>query len=250
MRIIDSHAHYDDHAFDEDRHEVLKGLFAGDVAKVINIGCSVHGSESSAELAHMYENIYFAAGLHPDAADETDRLDVIERLCGDKKCVAVGEIGLDYHYEDHSRDVQKFAFEEQLKIAKRLDMPVVIHSRDACEDTLALLRKYNPRGVMHCFSYSAEVAREIAQMGMYIGFTGALTFKNAKKNRRALEVIPHDRLLVETDCPYMSPEPLRGRRSDSGMIVHTLSVFAEIMGVSVDEAAEITAQNAERLFGI
>lgn len=250
MRIIDSHAHYDDRAFDEDRDVLIPRLFAGDVCKIINVGCSVKGSESSMALADKYNNIWFSAGLHPDAADEVDNLARIEELCRHEKCVAVGEIGLDYHYEDHSREVQKIAFERQLILAKELDMPVIIHSRDACEDTLTLLRKYKPRGVMHCFSYSAETAKEVIELGMYIGFTGALTFKNAKKNRRALEIIPHDRLLVETDCPYMSPEPHRGKRSDSAMIVHTLGTFAEIMGVNLEEAAKITAQNAERLFNI
>ena len=250
MRIIDSHAHYDDSSFDADREEVLRELFSGEICKIVNIGCSVKSSYSSVKLAEEYAGIYAAVGLHPDAADEIDRIEEIRRLCGNKKVVAVGEIGLDYHYEEHSRDIQKKAFEEQLKLAAELDMPVVIHSRDAWEDTMELLRKYRPKGVMHCFSGSAEIAREIVTMGMYVGFTGVVTFKNAKKALKALEAVPLDRLLVETDCPYMAPEPNRGKRNYSGYLPYTVAAMAAVKGVSPDEMAEITAENAERLFNI
>lgn len=250
MRIIDSHAHYDDSSFDADREEVLRELFSGEICKIVNIGCSVKSSYSSVKLAEEYAGIYAAVGLHPDAADEIDRIGEIRSLCGNKKVVAVGEIGLDYHYEEHSRDIQKKAFEEQLKLAAELDMPVVIHSRDAWEDTMELLRKYRPKGVMHCFSGSAETAREIVGMGMYVGFTGVVTFKNAKKALKALEAVPLDRLLVETDCPYMAPEPNRGKRNYSGYLPYTVAAMAAVKGVSPDEMAEITAENAERLFNI
>lgn len=250
MRIIDSHAHYDDSSFDADREDILRELFSGEICKIVNIGCSVKSSYSSVKLAEEYAGIYAAVGLHPDAADEIDRIDEIRRLCDNEKVVAVGEIGLDYHYEEHSRDIQKKAFEEQLKLAAELDMPVVIHSRDAWEDTMELLRKYRPKGVMHCFSGSAETAREIVAMGMYVGFTGVVTFKNAKKALKALEAVPLDRLLVETDCPYMAPEPNRGKRNYSGYLPYTIAAMAAVKGVSPEEMAEITAENAERLFGI
>ena len=167
-----------------------------------------------------------------------------------KKVVAVGEIGLDYHYENHSRELQKRAFEEQLRLAAEVRLPVIIHSRDAWEDTMDILRKYRPKGVMHCFSGSAEIAEEIVKMGMYVGFTGVVTFKNAKKALRALEAVPLDRLLVETDCPYMSPEPNRGKRNFSGNLPYTIAAMAAAKGISPEEAAEITAENAERLFNI
>lgn len=250
MRIIDSHAHYDDSSFDADREEILRELFSGEICKIVNIGCSVKSSYSSVKLAEEYAGIYAAVGLHPDAADEIDRIEEIRRLCGNKKVVAVGEIGLDYHYEEHGRNIQKKAFEEQLKLAAELDMPVVIHSRDAWEDTMEFLRKYRPKGVMHCFSGSAETAREIVGMGMYVGFTGVVTFKNAKKALKALEAVPLDRLLVETDCPYMAPEPNRGKRNYSGYLPYTVAAMAAVKGVSPNEMAEITAENAERLFNI
>lgn len=252
MKITDSHAHYDDSAFDSDREELLERLFSegSPIDRIINIGCSAEASESSARLAEKYDRIYFTAGLHPDAADEWKQLDVIRQLACREKCVAIGEIGLDYHYENHDRRIQKRAFEEQLKIAEDMSLPVVIHSRDAWEDTMELLHKYRPRGVMHCFSGSAQIAREIVKMGMYVGFTGAVTFKNAKKARLAAEAVPPQRLLCETDCPYMSPEPVRGRRCDSSMLPHTLAVLAEIKGVTMEEMADITARNAAELFGL
>lgn len=248
MKITDSHAHYDDAAFDGDRYGLLDSLFEGNIGKIINVGCSLKSSANSVLLAEKYPRIYAAAGLHPDSADEINRLDEIKELCAHEKVVAVGETGLDYHYENHNRELQKKAFEQQLILAGELSMPVIIHSRDAWEDTMTLLRKYRPRGVMHCFSGSEEIAAEVVSMGMYLGFTGVITFKNAKKARRVLESLPRDRILIETDCPYMSPEPHRGERCHSGYLPFTLGAMAEIIGVTPEEAAVITAENAERLF--
>lgn len=250
MRIIDSHAHYDDKAFDGCRYELLDSLFKGDVAKIINIGCSIESSRRSVELTERYPGIFAAVGLHPDSAGEIGKIDEIRSLCANEKVAAIGEIGLDYHYENYDRALQKQAFEMQLSLAGELDMPVVIHSRDAWEDTLELVRKYRPKGVMHCFSGSAETAEELIGLGMYIGFTGVVTFKNAKKARRALSVIPESRLLCETDCPYMAPEPHRGEVCHSGYLVHTLEAMGAVKGKTASEMADITAENAERLFGI
>lgn len=250
MRIIDSHAHYDDKAFDGCRYELLDSLFKGDVAKIINIGCSAESSRRSVELTERYPGIFAAVGLHPDSAGEIGKIDEIRSLCANEKVAAIGEIGLDYHYENHDRALQKQAFERQLSLAGELDMPVVIHSRDAWEDTLELVRKYRPKGVMHCFSGSAEIAEELIGLGMYIGFTGVVTFKNAKKTRRALSVIPESRLLCETDCPYMAPEPHRGEVCHSGYLAHTLEAMGAVKGKTASEMADITAENAERLFGI
>lgn len=255
MNIIDSHAHYDDKAFDNDRYELLdrlmgEGTDGVKLSAVVNVGCSAESSQQSLELSERYGKICFSAGLHPDHADSPGDIDRIERICRHKKCVAVGEIGLDYHYESIGRDIQKKAFEEQLKLSVQMQLPVIIHSRDACMDTMDLLSKYRPKGVIHCFSYSAEIAAQAVDMGMYIGFTGAATFKNAKKARRAMEAVPLDRLLCETDCPYMAPEPLRGKRCDSSMLIHTLGVFAQVKGITIDKMAEITAENAENLFGL
>ncbi|MCM1524324.1 MAG: TatD family hydrolase [Ruminococcus sp.] len=250
MRITDSHAHYDDKAFDGCRYELLDSLFKGDVAKIINIGCSIESSRRSVELTERYPGIFAAVGLHPDSAGEIGKIDEIRSLCVNEKVAAIGEIGLDYHYENHDRALQKQAFERQLSLAGELDMPVVIHSRDAWEDTLELVRKYRPKGVMHCFSGSAETAEELIGLGMYIGFTGVVTFKNAKKTRRALSVIPESRLLCETDCPYMAPEPHRGEVCHSGYLVHTLEAMGAVKGKTASEMADITAENAERLFGI
>ena len=248
MRIIDSHAHYDDDAFDSDRYELLDKLFSGNIDKIVNVGCSVKSSYSSAALAERYPKIFAAAGLHPDSADETDRLDEIKMLCMKEKVVAVGEIGLDYHYEEHHRDIQKKAFEEQLILAKELDMPVIVHSRDAWGDTMELLGKYRPKGVVHCFSGSAETAAEVVSLGMYVGFTGVVTFKNAKKAVKALGAVPHDRLLLETDCPYMTPVPFRGKLNEPKYVSPVLEKASEVLNVDKDQHEKITTENAKRLF--
>ncbi len=251
MRIFDTHAHYFKNDFGEELGGVLAGLPGKGVERVMAVGCDVESSENQAELAERYGFIYAAAGVHPEYADSLpeDWLDRIRALLARDKVVALGEIGLDYHYDDAPpKEVQREVFVKQLELAKELDMPVIIHSRNACAETMEILREYKPRGVMHCYSYGVETAREVVGLGMYIGFTGVLTFKNAKKAIAVCKAVPTDRLLLETDCPYMAPEPFRGQRSDSSMIEYTGAKMAEIKGVSTEEMINIANENGKRLF--
>ncbi|WP_312643291.1 TatD family hydrolase [Hydrogenoanaerobacterium sp.] len=251
--IFDSHAHYDDERFEEDRHELLESLFANGVRGIVNAASSMESCKTSLALAQRYPQVYCAVGVHPDAAPHFTEEDcvVLAKLAKQPKVVAIGEIGLDYYYDDASpRDVQRAVFERQLQLAAELDLPVIIHDREAHQDTMELLHKYRPRGVLHCYSGSAQMAKEVVGLGMYLGFTGVLTFKNAKKAVEAAQSIPLDRLLIETDCPYMAPEPNRGRRCDSGMLVYTGSKLAELKGIDPQQLFDITCQNACDLFQI
>lgn len=251
--IFDTHSHYADPAFDEDREALLAELPDKGIELIMLAASSMEDSMQNSELSQQYGYIYSAAGIHPESVDTTlpDYLDRLrEIIAGNEKIKAVGEIGLDYHYEGYDREKQIRFFTEQLELAGELDMPVIIHSRDASEDTLEILKKYRPRGVMHCFSGSAETAKEIVKLGMYVGFTGVLTFKNAKKALRALEAVPDDRLVLETDCPYMAPVPFRGKRCDSSMIRYTAEKAAEIKGMEVDELIAVTCRNGKKLFDI
>lgn len=251
--IFDSHAHYNDSAFDGDRDKLLSSLLESNVKYIVNIGASMEDNEEILNLVKKYDNIYGALGVHPEAADRTPD-DFIERLekniLSQPKIRAVGEIGLDYHYDGYTKENQIKIFKAQLELAQKLHMPVIIHSRDACEDTMTILREYKPHGVMHCFSYSAETAEEIIELGMYISFTGVITFKNAKKALKAIEKVPLNRLMLETDCPYMAPEPFRGQRCDSSMIEKTAEKAAEIFGTSTEEILNITMDNAKKFYGI
>lgn len=250
--IFDTHAHYNDHAFDADR-ELLFGQLEGDgVCGVINIGADLEGSRQSVQYAREYPIFYATVGIHPEYAAEQpdDYIHQLRALAKEKKVVAIGEIGLDYHYEGYDKDKQTRLFEEQLLLAKELSLPVVIHSRDATEDCMALLKKHRPRGVMHCFSGSAETAREVQSLGLYISFTGVVTFKNAKKACEAVMAVAEDRLLLETDCPYMSPEPRRGSRCDSRMIEFTAAKIATLRGAPVQQIVDSARLSAYRLFGI
>ena len=252
MGIIDTHAHFDDHSFDEDRDELLSSLPGLGIDAVVNVGATIKGGYDSIELSKKYPFIFAAIGVHPDEAGNLNE-EEIERFreaASFEKVVAVGEIGLDYHYENYDREKQIRFFREQLALAAELDMPVIVHSRNAAEDTVDILKEFRPRGVVHCFSGSAETAKEILKTGMYIGFTGVLTFKNAKKALKALAEVPMDRLLMETDCPYMAPEPLRGRRSDSSMIEFTAAKAAEVKGIPVQELIDITCRNGMTMYGI
>lgn len=251
--IFDSHAHYDDRAFKNDLDEVIKKIQNAGVTKVLNAGCSIESSKNGIKLAKKYPFFYASVGIHPLDCDNItdDYISVLRELAGEEKVVAIGEIGLDYHYEDSaSPDEQKQIFEEQLILAKELDLPVIIHSREATEDTLTLLKKYKPKGVVHCFSGSKETAKEIVKLGMYLGFTGVLTFNNAKKAKEAVMEIPLDRLLLETDCPYMAPVPFRGKRCDSSYIEHTATAMALLKGISTQQMIDIAYQNACNVFNI
>ncbi len=251
--IFDTHAHYADSAFDEDREAVLAELPSKGVSYVMLASSSVKDTAENAQLAGCYDYIYAASGVHPESVDTDpeDYLDIVRKTAlSSPKIKAIGEIGLDYHYEGYDREKQIRFFEEQIVLAKELGLPIIVHSRDATEDTMTLLKKHRPQGILHCFSGSAETAKEVIKLGMYIGFTGVITFKNAKKAIKALEAVPLDRLLLETDCPYMAPVPFRGKRCDSSMIAYTAEKAAEIKGISVQELVDITFENAKRIYSI
>jgi len=250
--IFDSHAHYDDARFDADRAQVIGGLRAAGVQRVMNAASDLASSRAALELTRQYDFFWCAVGVHPEEALEAppDYLQQLRELAAQPRVRAIGEIGLDYHWQTVPREVQKRLFEEQLALAAELDLPVIVHDREAHGDTLELLHRYRPRGVVHCFSGSAEMAREVTALGMYVGFTGAVTFKNARKPLEAAAAVPPDRLLLETDCPYMAPEPLRGRRCDSGMIPYTAAALAAALGTAPQQLVDRAARNACALFGI
>lgn len=252
LPIFDSHAHYDEPAFDADREEVLAALPPSGVRLVVNPGCSVASSRAAAALAARHPFVFSAAGIHPEEAGgaaEAD-LNVIGDIARETGAVAIGEIGLDYHWEEVPRETQLLWFERQLGLAKELDLPVIVHDRDAHADTLALLRKYRPRGIVHCYSGSAEMAEELLSMGLYLGFTGVVTFKNARRAVETVTRMPLERLLIETDCPYMAPEPFRGTRCDSRLLPYTLARVAEIRGIEPEAAAQRIFQNTIEAYGL
>ena len=249
--IFDSHAHYDDKAFITDRDELLSRLPSLGVGAVVNAAVDPESALRCIRMASTYPYLYAAVGVHPEEVGRAtdDWLSAIARLAREPKVVAIGEIGLDYHYDDAApREVQWQWFRRQLALAVDMDLPVIVHDRDAHEDTLALLREYRPRGVVHCFSGSVEMMREIVDLGMYIGLGGAVTFKNAKRPAAVAQAVPADRLLLETDAPYMAPEPCRGHRCDSSLIRHTAERVAAIRAVDTDVLLKTTYANATRLF--
>lgn len=251
--IFDSHAHYDDEAFDADRTELLQKLPELGICNVVNVGADLKSSKASAALAAEYPYIYAAVGIHPEGAADLpqDYLEQLKQMLKLPKVVAIGEIGLDYHFEDGApREVQKRLFESQLVLAKEYDLPVIIHNREAHGDTMELLRKYKPKGVVHCFSGSVEMERELVSMGMYIGLGGAVTFKNARTPVEVAADIPLDRLLNETDCPYMSPVPFRGKRCDSSLIPYSAAKIAEIRCTTAEEILAAGKHNAAKLYQI
>lgn len=252
--LFDSHAHYNDPRFDADRQELLASMPEHDVGFVMNVGCCLASSAQCVELAETYPHVYCSVGSHPDHADEVDEaaLEQYRRMVREHPRVrAIGEIGLDYYYEDIPREVQKHAFRMQLELARELDLPVIVHERDAHGDAFDIIREFpGTRGVFHCFSGSVELARELVKRGWHIGFTGVVTFKNARKAVETAQWVPLDRLLLETDCPYMAPEPFRGRRCDSTMLHKMAEKIADLRGLPVETIAKCTRENAIRLFGL
>ncbi len=251
--IFDTHAHYDDVAFDEDREELLAGLQESGIARVVNVGASMASCGSTAELTAKYEFIYGAMGIHPNETGELDE-DVFKRLkemCGLKKCVAVGEIGLDYYWDRPEREVQKVWFARQLNLAAECRLPVIIHSRDAAKDAVDIMEGERAKeigGVVHCFSYTKETAKIFLNMGFYIGIGGVLTFKNAKKLKEAVEYIPLDRLVLETDSPYLAPVPNRGQRNSSLNLPYVAAALAQLKGVSEERLRQAVWENSLRLY--
>ena len=252
--LFDTHAHLNDTAFDADREEILAGLAQKGVGLVMNAGCSLEASKEVVEMAKLYPWLYAAVGSHPDSADEVDEtvLEEYRKLCKlIPKVKAIGEIGLDYHYEDIPRDIQQKAFRMQMELARELDLPVIVHEREAHEDGMAIVREFpTVTGVFHCYSGSAEMAKQLVDMGWYIGFTGVLTFKNARKAVETAASIPLERIVLETDCPYMAPEPFRGKRNDPGYLYRMAEQLAQIRGITPEEAAAITTENGKRLYRI
>lgn len=258
LGIFDSHAHYDDSRFDEDREELLTKMAEAGVTYIVNVSADMESVIGNREIVKKYPFIYGSAGVHPEDADKlTDAdMDIIREAAGDEKIVAIGEIGLDYHYPEPERSIQKEWFIKQLDIAAELQMPVIIHSREAAEDTMNILSSYNGRlfkgnaGVVHCYSYSVEMALKYIDMGYNIGVGGVLTFSNAKKLKEVVKNIPLEKIVIETDCPYLAPTPHRGERNDSRLLIYVADAIAEIKGVSRQEVISVTCENALKMYRI
>lgn len=252
--IFESHAHYDSQQFDEDRDELLGSMPEKGIGTIINSGADWDSVIEVVELAHKYPHVYAAVGMHPDEVGDLDeeRFAYMKLQCQKDKVVAVGEIGLDYYWDNESHDVQKKWFIRQLELARELDLPVIIHSRDAAADTLEIMKKYAQglRGVIHCFSYSKELAMEYVKMGFYIGVGGVVTFKNGKKLKEIVQEIPLERILLETDSPYLAPVPHRGKRNSSLYIPHIAQEIADLKGITYEEVIAQTEQNGKELFRI
>ena len=250
--LFDTHAHMDDRAFDQDRDTLLSELPQKGIGLLMNPGCSLASSRQACALAGQYDYIYAAVGSHPDAADEVnaDVLEAYRVLCKQNpKVKAIGEIGLDYHYEDIPRQRQLEAFRDQMALARELDLPVIVHEREAHQDGMAVVEEFPQiTGVFHCYSGSLEMAKELIKRGWYIGFTGVLTFKNARKAVEVAREIPLERIVLETDCPYMSPEPFRGKRNDPGKLYRMAQALAQIRDLPAEQVEAITFENGKRLY--
>ncbi|MCI9502127.1 MAG: TatD family hydrolase [Hungatella sp.] len=253
--IFDTHAHYDDEAFDEDRDQLLSSFPTNGIQAVVNIGASIQTTKSTLELTRRYAFVYGAVGVHPNETGELNDhlLDWLKDMARQPKVVAVGEIGLDYYWDEPDREIQKHWFVRQLRLAREVGLPVVIHSRDAAKDTLDIMKEQRAGdmgGVIHCFSYGVELAREYLSMGFYIGVGGVLTFKNAKKLKEVVEYMPMERLVLETDCPYLAPVPFRGKRNSSLNLPYVVQAVSQIKRIPEEEVIRITNENAKKLYGL
>ena len=250
--IFDTHAHYDDEQFDGDRDELLKSMPDLGVGTIVDVSATYESCEKVLALAGKYPHVYAAIGVHPDEVGELneDKIQHMKELCRNKKVVAVGEIGLDYYWDNEPREVQKKWFIRQLELAGELDLPVLIHSREAAADTMEIMKEHAKglSGVIHCYSYSKEMAQEYIKMGFYIGVGGVVTFKNAKKLKEVVENIPLTSIVLETDCPYMAPEPNRGKRNNSAYIRYVAEKIAELKGITYEEVVEQTEKNARDMY--
>lgn len=253
--LFDTHAHYNDEKFDGDRYETIERAFKNGVKYILNVSCSLESSADSISLAHKFDYVYAAVGIHPHDVEGIDgsAVSTLADFALDRKVVAIGEIGLDYYYENSPRELQRYWFAQQIRLAKRLKLPIIVHDRDAHEDTFNIIRKEEAGevgGVFHCYSGSVEMAKELIKNNFYIAIGGAVTFKNARKVVDVAGFVPDDRLLIETDCPYITPEPYRGKRNESSYVRFVAEKIAQIRGVSVEDIGRITTENAMKLFEI
>lgn len=251
--IFDSHAHYDDIAFDDDRDDVLNAVYNDGIKYIVDPACDLSSCNKTLEISNKYNFVYSAVGIHPEAAEtdaKGDWLSIISSYAKSSKVVAIGEIGLDYHYDNISRDIQIEVFKKQLALSLDLNLPVIIHDREAHQDTLELVKHYRPKGIIHCFSGSAEMAQEFLKLGMFIGFTGSVTFKNANKLLLAAQSVPLDKILLETDSPYLSPVPFRGTRCDSRLICFTAEKIAELKNIDTQELINCCTKNTKEVYEI
>lgn len=254
MELFDSHAHYNDEKFEQDREEVLKEIYKSGVTRLVNAGYSLKSSKSAIEIANSHEFIYATVGISPNDIEgfKMEDLNEITKLAQNKKVVAIGEIGLDYYWNKENRDLQKEVFISQIEIANKLNLPIVIHTREAIYDTLEILKnnKCNKKGIFHCCPFNVDLVREGLKLGFYISFAGPTTFKNSKNASEIINMVPLSKMLIETDSPYLSPEPLRGRRNDSRNVKYIAQKIAEVKGLSIEEIAKITYDNAKKIFEI
>lgn len=253
--IIDTHAHYEDDRFDEDREQLLRSMSENGIGLIVDVGAGIHSTKDAVALSEAYDFVYAAAGIHPSDVDQLEpkHMDWLEELAGREKVLAIGEIGLDYYYEDPDREIQKKWFIEQLKLAAKVKLPVIIHSRDAAKDTMDIMEEYcdwTQGGVIHCFSYGKEVAKHYLDKGFYLGIGGVVTFNNAKKLKEVVQMAPLEQLVLETDAPYLTPVPNRGKRNSSLELVHVVDAIAALKNVSTEEVIRITEKNARKMYRV